>query len=675
MEKSLLEHALEYAQQGWKVFPCKPDKSPYVKGGFKSGTTDIEQITEWWTKWPEASIAWAVPADMVVVDIDCHDGQTNGFETIRSLGLDFPGTQTSISGGGGSHLIYKCDRAVKIKKKQFPGIDIIHGGKGYIILPPSRHESGRKYKWEPGNGFGELDIADAPAWFYYDGNLRIPQGGRNDELFLHAVKMHHAGNPKDTVAEALAELNENACEPPLDDDEVNSIVDSATGYPRKPIFEELEMINRFCKEYCDNLVFSSSRGWLFWNSEVWEPSESQPYLCAEEFLTKFKIETMEYIATLDKKEARTMRNTLESQMTKRKIDNLVGHAKHKFSINPNILDSRPFELNTPSGIVDLKTGKIGPHDPKKFHTKMTSIGPSNDGMGEWLEFLNLIFENDQERIDFLQIQCGRILVGGVFSHGVLILYGRGGTGKSTLVQAISSVLGNYSTNMNPLLLSANCKLNTGSQLTRLRGSRLAVFSELEEDSIWDGGMLKTISSVDTIVSEEKYQKPETFSPSHFSIFHSNHLPRLNSRDSGLWDRIIILPMNFRIRGTEIDVKAFNNMLLKNSGQGILQWMILGAKKFIKNEFQFSIPATCRKTMVLYKNDEDWLKTYLREKCELSPDSVVRAGDVYEHYRIFCLQSGSKIRRNNEFYRALSSVEGISRVMRRGKRFIKGLTFN
>ncbi len=153
-------HALRYAAKGWRVFPCGLDKKPLTAHGFKDASTDPSVIKGWWLQHPDASIGFAVPESMLVLDIDLPEGP----ETLKKLEAihgALPATRTQQTGGGGLQYFFKKPEGVKVKnsaRKIGPGIDTRSLG-GYVILPPSGHPSGGRYHWGD-----EREMADCPGW-------------------------------------------------------------------------------------------------------------------------------------------------------------------------------------------------------------------------------------------------------------------------------------------------------------------------------------------------------------------------------------------------------------------------------------------------------------------------------------------------------------------------------
>lgn len=157
--KNLKIAAMAYAEWGLPIFPvfgidedgeclcgsrkCEHQgKHPITKGGFKDATTEVRQIKEWWSQYPEANIGNPLVAGLFALDFDGGKGR----KTYRDLGLDEFETLFSKTGNG-FHVFVHAD--LKAKNNALSGLDIRGGGDGgYIILPPSRHVSGKRYQWE-----------------------------------------------------------------------------------------------------------------------------------------------------------------------------------------------------------------------------------------------------------------------------------------------------------------------------------------------------------------------------------------------------------------------------------------------------------------------------------------------------------------------------------------------
>lgn len=160
--------ATTYAYAGWPVFPCEPrGKKPLVAGGFKAATTDAKQVNSWWRQWPNANIGYECGA-LIVVEVD---GPV-GLATMNALRRDhtWPTTLTAMSGrsDGGLHYFWQAPEGEPVRncaglsrdgrRGIGEGIDV-RGLGGYVILPPSVHPSGRRYKWAV-----RAEAAPMPSW-------------------------------------------------------------------------------------------------------------------------------------------------------------------------------------------------------------------------------------------------------------------------------------------------------------------------------------------------------------------------------------------------------------------------------------------------------------------------------------------------------------------------------
>lgn len=220
-------------------------KHPRTMNGYKDATNNAAKITEWWDMWPGANVGVACgPSGLIVIDIDPRHG---GDDSLRDLiaGREWPETPTVITGGGGTHYYFKAPRDSTIGNSTGllgPGIDVRAQG-GYVVAPPSMHESGRSYEWEAGLAPGEVKGATAPAWLIEmlsaPGsrgrraaeaiNDVIPEGHRDQTLTSLAGSMRRRGMSPEGILAALRVENRR-CVPPLPERDLERIASSVGRY-------------------------------------------------------------------------------------------------------------------------------------------------------------------------------------------------------------------------------------------------------------------------------------------------------------------------------------------------------------------------------------------------------------------------------------------------------------
>jgi len=231
--------ALEYARNGWPVLPVRPSgKKPLTKHGVNDATTNSDTIRGWWEEWPEANIGLAVPREYLVVDIDSEEA----LQQLKDEDLTLPETTTGRTARG-YHFWYATNGAeVKNGVDVFPGVDLRSAG-GYVVVPPSVHETGALYEWEV--PLTRDMIAPAPQWLLERLRRRstvegvdqkslnvaqvlagVPEGQRDDALFRLACKLRHAGVPREWGERLVGEAAEN-CTPPFPQKEAYAKVANA----------------------------------------------------------------------------------------------------------------------------------------------------------------------------------------------------------------------------------------------------------------------------------------------------------------------------------------------------------------------------------------------------------------------------------------------------------------
>jgi Bifunctional DNA primase/polymerase, N-terminal/Primase C terminal 1 (PriCT-1) len=259
--KRMLKAALRYARAGWPVFPLhsigsdgctcgdsecsNAGKHPRTAHGFKDATTDRATIRGWWKKWPNANIGIATGAQsgIIVLDIDSrHDGFTS-FRRLERRYSRLPKSHRVRTGGGGQHH-YLRSPGVPVRSKSgiATGIDV-RGEGGYIVAPPSRHASGKRYEWLGIKPTDLGSLANIPNWLLGLMTKKVSEPSnkkvahailereRNTTLTSLAGAMRRRGASKSGILAALRKENRKRCKPPLGDNEVKRIATNVSKYP------------------------------------------------------------------------------------------------------------------------------------------------------------------------------------------------------------------------------------------------------------------------------------------------------------------------------------------------------------------------------------------------------------------------------------------------------------
>src|SRR5262245_3887132 len=238
-----LQAALVYISLGLAVFPVRPGtKVPLTQRGHLDATTELCAVENWWHRWPDAGVGIACrPSGIVVLDQDPRNGGDETLADLQRRHGPLPATWRSLTGGGGLHVIFRAQADTALVDGAIaPGSDL--KANGYIVAPPSRHPSGRRYAWECGYEPGALPLAAAPAWLLernrrrddrlrFDGTpLVLREGARNTYIFRLAAAFRGYGLNAHAIHACLSIINREHAIPPLPEDEVARIAASAARY-------------------------------------------------------------------------------------------------------------------------------------------------------------------------------------------------------------------------------------------------------------------------------------------------------------------------------------------------------------------------------------------------------------------------------------------------------------
>lgn len=534
---------------------------------------------------------------------------------------------------------------------------------------------------------------------------KIESGSRNNTMSHIAGKLIKRFGATDEAHEKFLEQS-TRCDPPLSDEELSTIWNSAKkfgdkvsnqeGYiPPDQYNLELELMPEdfsdvgqaiiLAREYGDKLRYSPATDFLVYNGSFWEESQPNAQGIAQELtarqLEEAEVEIQKAITEMNsngawsliaamgpkkasvqfnKEQARSFEKYEQAEVyrkyaIKRRDTKYISAALKEVRpmvlVEQSMLDADEFMLNTPYETINLVTGECLDHKAEDYITKQTTVSLSEEGKDIWLDALNTFFVDDIELISYVQKIVGLASIGKVYVEALIIAYGEGRNGKSTFWNVVSKVLGTYSGNMSADMLTVGCRRNVKPELAEAKGKRLLIAAELEEGMRMNTSNVKQLCSTDEIFAEKKFKSPFSYVPSHTLVLYTNHLPRVGAVDKGTWRRLIVIPFDAKIEGQN-DIKNYTEYLFENAGGAILSWIIEGAKQVIKDEYHIDAPKRVQDAIAAYKENNDWMKHFLDECCEIDSTFTEKSGELYTAYRAYCLRTGEFTRSAGDFYSVL-----------------------
>ena len=570
------EAALQYAERGWHVLPVGSNKAPLTSRGVKDATRDPETIRNW----PRAATGVAIacgPSDLLVVDIDGPDALRRWKFIAGEDWKDL--TPAIVRTSRGVHLYFKGAR--KVPAHLTEGVDLKSSG-GYVIAPPSVHATGHVYSWAAEGTpapFPEIPLSVEPPPAATGDVLTI--GNRNLGLTRQAGVLRRAGL---SGGELLAILQQrNAClNQPLTEREVKQIAASAA----RNFSAELEApltdsgnAERLLARFGDVLRYCPAwRTWLFWNGLKWEKNGGK---FAARLLTEEIALDMRMIAAQedDKKRQREFFNAAKRLGQRIGTEGAMYAAEGRALTEEDTFDSHPHLLNVANGTLHLKSGTLRAPNREDYLTKQTRVGyHANAACPRWEAFLEQILPDKTLR-GFIQMAAGYSLTGSVQEQCLFFLHGTGANGKTTLVEALLWVLGDYGRKIGPDLLLPKRTRGAAPEIVGLRGVRLAVASELGLSQALPEARIKNMTGGDTVSGRGLYEKDMTsFVSTHKLWIFGNHKPAIRGTDEGIWRRIRLLEFGVGVAPVDQDLQLLDK--LKDEGEGILAWMVEGYRRWL-----------------------------------------------------------------------------------------------
>lgn len=330
-----------------------------------------------------------------------------------------------------------------------------------------------------------------------------------------------------------------------------------------------------------------------------------------------------------------------------KIRAVAGLARGMLEVNANAFDTASDFLNTPSGVVDLRTSEIALPDPSRRFTKITAADFDPAARSDdWAQALEALPTKTRA---WLQVRLGQAITGHTPPDDVLVvLKGGGENGKSTLFDAIRAALGTYAGLIPDRVLLANPG-DHPTELTMLRGLRLAVLEELPEGARFSIKRLKDIVGTSTMTARKIAKDNITWDSTHSIFVTTNYDPKVSETDHGTWRRLSMVrfPYTFRPPGKPLRTKQdrrgdprLRERLRRDGDAAVLAWLVEGARLWYAADRAFPpTPESVRRDTLSWRKQTDLVLAFASESLHFDPDAVVLAADLFEQFGRWLDQHG------------------------------------
>jgi putative DNA primase/helicase len=308
----------------------------------------------------------------------------------------------------------------------------------------------------------------------------------------------------------------------------------------------------------------------------------------------------------------------------------------RISVKADAFNADPYLLTVLNGTIDLRTAALRPHRREDLMTMLAPVIYDPDATGpQWREFLQQIFLDRQDLIGFVRRALGYSMTGEVRERVLFIPYGTGRNGKSTMLELIADMLGEYSLRTPTETFMVKPSSNIPNDLAQLPGRRLVHASESEEGRRLSEALIKDLTGRDTISARFMRGEFFQFRPVCKLWLRTNHKPVIRGTDKAIWDRIRLIPFDLRISEEEEDHGLPERLRAELSG--ILTWAVQGCLSWQVNGL--GLPEEVKAANATYQAEMDLIGQFLNECCVLKPDRPEVRTQSKVLYEAFCASAG------------------------------------
>ncbi len=341
----------------------------------------------------------------------------------------------------------------------------------------------------------------------------------------------------------------------------------------------------------------------------------------------------------DQKQCEKVLKALNNAQNDRPISSAVKIARGKHFIYPEKFDNEPFLLNCDNGVLNLKTMEMIPHESAQRFMKCAAAAYTGQEHSTlWRDTVQRLLPDPETR-RYVQKMAGYFLTGSVKEEKLFFLYGASGTGKSTFIEQLGKVLGDYVIHLPPEVFLTSKYGQDGNAPTpykaMMKGARLSISNESEIGRTFKDSDIKSLTGGDKITGRLLHSNPIAFSPTHKIVFVSNYRPHIRdiSKAGGMYRRLVIIPFNASFR-PDPDLK--DQLARPENLADTLLWMVEGCQLWAAEGLGTvdQAPPEIKKELSQYYEDNDTLGNFIEERCLLGPEYSDGITNLYKAYRDF-----------------------------------------
>ncbi|MFP6411744.1 phage/plasmid primase, P4 family [Pseudomonas aeruginosa] len=469
---------------------------------------------------------------------------------------------------------------------------------------------------------------DKPGWEYATlaAQAILSAGAKSCHILYPPEEAAEGWDAADAIAEGFDVATFLTHGPRLQMHDVTDDVDPVVSSDESVWGTEDALALSFTRRYHRDWRYVAAWGrWLVWDGQRWRTEDT---LAATDLIRSVCRQTA---VRADNPKIATK---LASASTVGGVERLA-RADRRHAATTDEWDADPWLLNTPGGVVDLKTGRMRAHDRADRMTKITTATPSGD-CPTWKQFIDEVTGGDKELQAYLQRMVGYALTGSTQEHALFFLYGTGANGKSVFVNTLATILGDYATNapMDTFMETRTDRHPT--DMAGLRGARFVAAIETEQGKRWAESKLKNLTGGDKIAARFMRQDFFEFFPQFKLFVAGNHKPAIRNIDEAMKRRLHLIPFTITVPPERRDKNLQHKLLAERDG--ILAWAVQGCLDWQRHG-RLDPPQRVVDATEEYFEAEDALGRWLDERCVRTANAKSLTAELFSDWKLWADAAG------------------------------------
>ena len=430
--------------------------------------------------------------------------------------------------------------------------------------------------------------------------------------------------------------------------------------------------NMLIEDYGNEILYCVKwKKWLIWDGRRWNKKDEHTIF----YLAKKAVRQM-HIKALSKSYEEDTLVLLEHagrSETTRKVEAMVKSAawEKQLWIHPEDLDCEKMIFNCMNGSIDLTNGRLLEYEQKNLITKLSPIEYDPDAQClVWNDFLKSIFKNNKDLILYVQKVVGMCLSGDISAQAMFILYGTGANGKSTFIDTILNIMGDYGATTPTDTLMQKKGDSASNDIARLQGTRFVSAMEADIGGKLAEAIVKRLTGNDRISARFLYGEFFEFKPTFKIFMATNHKPNVSGMDEAIWRRLKLIPFEVTFKTIEQDTKLPEK--LEKEYKGILAWMVEGCILWQKEDL--GNPPAILEATNQYRYEMSAIETFFQDCCKREPNEMIQASHLYNGYKEWAETNNEHIISNRAFGMRLAEA-GLDKTRLSKGNFWIGITLD